>query len=159
MKEILELLRTEARLSHAEIAKRLGKSVEFVSETIEKLEKENAILGYHAIVNPDKINNGRLVGIIEVRVTPERESGFDAIARRIYSFPEVKLCYLVSGAYDLLVFVEGETLHEIAEFVARKLATTEHVTGTTTHFILKKYKEDGVVLVESEKLERLAVSP
>ncbi|MCX7016993.1 MAG: Lrp/AsnC family transcriptional regulator [Candidatus Sumerlaeota bacterium] len=159
MKEILELLRKEARLSNARIAARLGKTEDEVADAIAEMERQNIILGYHAIVNPEKTGNGELVGIIEVKVMPQRETGFDAIAKRIYSYPEVKLCYLLSGAYDLLVFVEGNSLHDVASFVAEKLAPIEHVSSTTTHFILKKYKEDGVILAEVEKAERLAVTP
>jgi DNA-binding Lrp family transcriptional regulator len=159
MNETLDFLRRNARMSNAEIAKQLGKSEQEVAESITTLEKDKVVLGYHAIVNPEKADNGRIVGIIEVKLSPERDTGFDAIARRIYRFPEVKLCYLLSGAYDLLVFVEGQTLHDVALFVAEKLAPIDHVTSTTTHFILKKYKEDGVVLGEQEAFERLAVTP
>lgn len=159
MKEILSLLRKEARLSNADIAKRLGKSEDEVAESIQSMEKDKVLLGYQAIVNPDKAGDGGMLGIIEVKITPEREKGFDAIAKRIYSFPEVKLCYLLSGAYDLLVFVEGETLHDVATFVAEKLAPIENVAATTTHFILKKYKEFGVTLGDAESAERLAISP
>ncbi len=159
MKEILELLISEARLSNAEIATRLGKKEDEVAETIETLEKDKVILGYRAIVDPEKAEDGKLVGIIEAKIAPQRDTGFDAIAQRIYSFPEVELCYLLSGAYDLLVFVKGETLHDVARFVSEKLATMENVSSTTTHFILKKYKESGVILTEPEKSDRLPVSP
>jgi len=159
MNEILKLLRKQARLSNAEIAQRLGRTEDDVARTIEQMEKEKVILGSHVIVNPDKIKDGGLIGIIEVKISPERETGFDAIARRIYNFPEVRLCYLISGAYDLLVFVEGETLQDVAMFVSQKLAPIAHVTSTTTHFILKKYKEDGVVLDDPDSADRLPVTP
>jgi len=159
MEEILKLLRRQARLSNAEIARRLGRSEEDVAQSIERMEEEKIILGSHVIINPDKVKDVGLIGIIEVKISPERESGFDAIARRIYQFPEVKLCYLISGAYDLLVFVEGETLQDVAMFVSQKLAPIAHVTSTTTHFILKKYKEDGVTLADPETTDRLPVTP
>ena len=146
-------------MRHAEIAQRLGRTEDDVARTIEQMEKEKVILGSHVIVNPDKIKDGGLIGIIEVKISPERETGFDAIARRIYNFPEVRLCYLISGAYDLLVFVEGETLQDVAMFVSQKLAPIAHVTSTTTHFILKKYKEDGVVLDDPDSADRLPVTP
>jgi DNA-binding Lrp family transcriptional regulator len=159
MDEILNVLMSEARLSNAHIAKRLGKEEGEVAEAIERLEKDKVILGYKAIVDPAKTDDGKLIGIIEAKITPQRETGFNAIARRIYSFPEVELCYLLSGGYDLLVFVTGETLHDVARFVSEKLAPIEHVASTTTHFILKKYKESGVILDEPEKSDRLPISP
>lgn len=159
MDEILKLLRKQARLTDAEIAKRLGKTEEEVSQKIGQMEKDNIILGSHVIVNPDKVKDSGLIGIIEVKISPERETGFDAVARRIYNFPEVKMCYLISGAYDLLVFVEGETLQDVAMFVSEKLAPVAHVTSTTTHFILKKYKEDGVILSELDTTDRLPITP
>ncbi|MBI2570129.1 MAG: Lrp/AsnC family transcriptional regulator [Candidatus Schekmanbacteria bacterium] len=159
MKQVLDLLRREARLSPREIADRLGISEPAAAAAVRKLEDDGVIVGYQALVRPDKADDGRLTGIIEVKVTPERNRGFDAIARRIYEFPEVKLCYLVSGGYDLLVFVEGDSLRDVADFVAEKLATLEHVTSTTTHFILRKYKESGVKLVDSAAADRLPVSP
>ncbi len=159
MKDILNLLMSEARLSNAEIATRLGKAEDEVAKEIADLEKDKVILAYKAIVDPEKAEDGTLVGIIEVKITPQRETGFDAIAQRIYSFPEVELCYLLSGGYDLLVFVSGETLHDVARFVSEKLALIEHVSSTTTHFILKKYKESGVILGGQEKSDRLPVSP
>ncbi len=158
MEEILKLLRKDARLSNAEIARRLGRTEEEVAERMAQLEKEKVILGTHAILNPDKIKDAGLIGIIEVKLTPERESGFDAIAQRIYNFPEVRLCYLISGSYDLLVFVEGETLQDVAMFVAQKLAPIAHVNSTATHFILKKYKEDGIILSDPQSSERLPIS-
>lgn len=158
-KAILEILRQNARTPEEEIARRLDIPRKDVHSAIEELEKGRTILGYQAVVNPEKLDHEPCLGIIEVKVKPQRQRGYDAIAAQIYGFPEVKLCYLVSGAYDLLVFVEGETLKEVSLFVTEKLATLDHVAATTTHFILKKYKEFGVPMGGDERSERLAVSP
>jgi DNA-binding Lrp family transcriptional regulator len=159
MNEILALLRQEARLSDAEIAKRLGKTEDDVRQAIQTMEDDKVVLGYQAIVNPDKVDEETVIGIIEVRINPQRETGFDAIAKRIYLYPEVKLCFLVSGRYDLLVLVEGRTLQDVSLFISKKLSPIDHVVSTTTHFILKKYKEFGVVLDEPEDSERLPITP
>jgi DNA-binding Lrp family transcriptional regulator len=156
---ILEILRTEARASNADIARRLGIPEKAVADHIGRLEKEKLILGYHAIVNPEKLDDEPCLGIIEVKITPQRNVGYDEIASQIYRFPEVQLCYLISGGYDLLVYVEGKSLRDVANFVAQKLATVENVTSTGTHFILKKYKEAGVAIGESDEPERLPVVP
>lgn len=159
MEKILQILRQDARAPVEQIAKRLGRTVEQVEEQIAQLERDRVILGYRAVVNPEKCDDDLIIGIIEVTLTPERGTGFDAIAKRIYKFPEVQLCYLLSGAYDLLVIVEGKSLKEVAAFVAERLSTLEHVSGTATHFILKKYKDFGVVTQDVEQQNRLAVSP
>ena len=158
-KSVLQLLRSEARLSAGEIAERLGMTRQAVEAEIKRLEQEKIILGYRAVIDPEKVGKETVVAIIEVKVSPQRDVGFDAIARRIYKFPEVRSCYLVSGAYDLLLLVEGESLRQVASFVAEKLATLDHVLSTTTHFQLRKYKEAGVLVHEEEGIERLAVSP
>ena len=157
--KILEILRTEARVSNAEIATRLGLKEEQVAAHIARIEKEKIVLGYRAIINPEKLEDEPTLGIIEVNITPQRDSGYDTIAAQIYKFPEVKTCYLISGSYDLLVVIEGKNLKEVADFVSRKLATIEHVNSTRTHFILKKYKEADIIIGDDEKLERLPVSP
>jgi DNA-binding Lrp family transcriptional regulator len=157
--KVLEILKVDARAPVEAIARRIGASEDQVRHEIAELEATKTILGYQAIVNPEKLDEEPCVGIIEVRVKPEREKGYDAIAAQIYRFPEVKLCYLLSGAYDLLVFVEGPTLKAVSLFVTQKLATIEFVSGTTTHFILKKYKEFGVSIGGDERVDRLAVSP
>ena len=159
MERLLSILRQEARTPVEQIAKRLGRTVPEVEAQIRQLEKDRVILGYQAILNPEKCEDGLVIGIVEVKLTPERGTGFDAIAERIYKFTEVKLCYLVSGNYDLLVILEGRSLKEVAAFVSERLACLEHVSGTTTHFILKKYKDFGVIMSEAEQVERLAVSP
>jgi DNA-binding Lrp family transcriptional regulator len=153
--KILEILRTDARASNAEIAVRLNASEEEVAGHIRDLEQSKTVLGYRAIVNPEKLDDEPCLGIIEVNITPQRNVGYDEIAAQIYKFPEVKLCYLISGAYDLLVFVEGAGLKEVALFVSRKLATIDNVTSTRTHFILRKYKEAGVIMNDDDKTDRL----
>ena len=159
MDELLNILRTDARAPVEQMAKRLAREPREVEAQIRQLEKERVVLGYQAILNPEKCEDGLVIGIVEVKLVPERGRGFDAIAERIYKFPEVKLCYLVSGNYDLLVILEGRSLKEVAAFVSQHLACLEHVSGTTTHFILKKYKDFGVIMHEAEQTERLAVSP
>ncbi|MFC1601691.1 Lrp/AsnC family transcriptional regulator [Candidatus Sumerlaeota bacterium] len=158
-RQVLALLQAEGRLTCDEVAGRLGAAADGVAEAMKKLHDDKVILGYQAIVDPDKTGNGTALSIIEVRVTPQRDMGFDTIAKRIYKFPEVKSCYLMSGAYDLLLIVEGRTLREVAEFVAEKLSTLEHVQSTTTHFLLRKYKEAGVLFHDDEEIDRLAISP
>lgn len=148
--EILNLLRDNARLSVEDISAMTKKTVAEVQAIIQTLENEGIIMKYAAIVNPEKdINTKEKVRAeIEIQVTPEREHGFDAIADRIYRFPQVKSLYLMSGGYDLKVIIEGDTLQEVAFFVARKLSTIDGVRSTKTHFILKTYKENDVVYVE-----------
>jgi len=157
--KILEILRTEARVGNEQIARRLGISEQQVAEQIAALERNQTVLGYRAIVNPEKLDDEPCLGIIEVKIAPQRSDGYDQIAERIYKFPEVKTCYLISGAYDLLVFIEGASLKEVATFVTEKLATLEHVSGTATNFILRKYKEAGVIIGEPETNSRLPVTP
>ncbi len=160
MDEILEILSKDARVSPTEIAKLTGESVASIKKTIGKYEKNGTILKYKAVLNQDLVqDSGSVVrALIEVSVTPQKNVGFDSIAERIYSFPEVTSCYLLSGAYDLLLVVEGENIHTVANFVASKLSPMENVRGTTTHFLLKKYKEDGQVLKKQAGTRRLNIS-
>jgi len=158
-KKVLSLLRSEGRLSIDEVAARLQADAKEVSRIVKKFDDDKVIVGYQAIVNPDKSGNEAVMSLIEVHVTPQRDMGFDAIAKRIYMFPEVKTCYLMSGAYDLLLIVEGQSLREVAQFVAEKLSTLDHVQSTTTHFLLRKYKEAGVLFHSDEEMERLAFTP
>ena len=160
MDEILEILERNARIPPEEIAKMVKKSVAFVKKAIKKFEKQGIILGYKTIINKELVreDDSEVRAIIEVRITPQKDVGFDKIAQRIYSFPEVKSCYLLSGTYDLLLVVEGRNIHTVSNFVAEKLAPLENVRGTTTHFLLKKYKEDGVVLKHKEEDKRIAIS-
>ncbi|WDM02993.1 Lrp/AsnC family transcriptional regulator [Alicyclobacillus cycloheptanicus] len=137
----------------------LGESPEAVSEVIKTYEEERVILRYSAVVDWDKVESGRITAVIDVKVVPQREVGFDAIAERIYRFPEVKSVYLMSGAYDLQVIVEGYDIKEVSRFVSERLATIENVNSTTTHFMLKTYKEAGVIFDDGEGDRRLVISP
>ena len=157
MEEILEILKNNSRLSCEEIAVMLGKSVEEVKSTIKRLEDEGAIVGYNTLINWEKTNREMVTALIEVKVTPQRGEGFDKVADRIYRFPEVKACYLMSGGFDLTVIVEGKSIKQVASFVAEKLATIESVLSTSTHFVLKKYKDDGVIFEKKEKDDREAI--
>lgn len=157
--KILHMLRENARLSDEQIARRIGVTPQQVKETIEELEESKAILAYHAILNPEMREEGVVEAIIEVKVTPKRGQGFDTIARRIGGFPEVKSVYLMSGGTDFLIFMEAPSIKQIAGFVTDKLATQGDVQSTTTHFVLKEYKKDGMVLVDEGPSCRLAVSP
>lgn len=159
MKELLELLEANDRLTPDELAAMLGISPDEVRAKIAALEAEKVILDYRAMINWEKAGVEKVAAVIEVKVTPQRDVGFDDIAERIYRFDEVKSVFLMSGAYDLLVMVEGTTMKEVAQFVSQKLATIENVLSTATHFMLKKYKLEGVILEEAEKIERLVVSP
>ena len=150
--EILELLRENARLSLEDISGMKKKSVEDVKKIIASLENEGIILKYAAIVNPEKdsASKNKVMAEIEIQCTPEREHGFDALAERIYRFPQVKSLYLMSGGYDLKVVIEGDNLMEVAQFVSSKLSTLNGVRSTKTSFLLKKYKENDVLYVEDE---------
>lgn len=160
MEEILQLLKDNARLSAEDIAAMTKKTVAEVNQIIKKFEDEGVILKYSAILNPDKVSDTKekVRAIIEIQVTPEREHGFDAIAERIYRFPEVKTVNLMSGGYDLQVILEGETIQEVAFFVARKLSTLNGVKSTKTHFVLKTYKENDVLYVDEKKDRREGVT-
>jgi len=159
MDKILPLLQHTARASVADLAKSANLSEADVAARIAKLEEDGVILGYQAIVDPQKVARERVTAVIEVKLTPERQGGFDKMAERIARFPEVQGCYLMSGGYDLLVIVEGRTLNEVAGFVSEKLATIKGVVGTGTHFRLKAYKENGVELKREAGPQRLAISP
>lgn len=142
-----------------QIAVMLDLDEEEVARRIEKLEKDGVIVKYHTLINWEKSGEEFVTALIEVKVTPQRGSGFDSIAERIYRFPEVKAVYLMSGGFDFTVFIEGKSMKEVALFVATKLATIENVQSTATHFVLKKYKQEGVILDDQEKDRRLVVSP
>ena len=160
MNEIIEILVKDARTTPEEIAKMLKKKPAAVKEAIKKLEKEGVILKYKAVINKDllKSEEPTVRALIEVSIVPQKDLGFDHIAERIYSFPEVSSCYLISGTYDLLVIVEGKNIHTVSSFIAEKLSCLENVRRTTTHFLLKKYKEDGVILRHREENKRIAIS-
>lgn len=158
MEEILELLRQNARLSVKDIASMTKKTETEVTAIIKKLEDDGIILKYAAIVNPEKSGESKdkVRAEIQLQVTPEREHGFDALADRIYRFPQVKSLFLMSGGYDFKVIIEGDSLQEVAFFVSNKLATLEGVRSTKTCFILKTYKENDIVYVEDERDRREA---
>ena len=156
--KVLELISEDCRITPDKAALLLGLPEEFITETIKKLEAEKVIVGYPALINWDKTPVEKVKAIIEVRVTPQRDMGFDAIAERIYKFDEVTAVYLMSGAYDLLLEVQAETLRTLATFVSQKLSTLDSVLSTATHFVLKKYKVDGVILEDKKEDDRLAVT-
>lgn len=160
MDELLEILEKDARTSAEDIAQMTRRKKEDVKKAIKKYEKEGVILKYKTVINKDLAHDGEkeVRALIEVNIVPQKDLGFDKIAERIYSFPEVASCYLISGTYDLLVIVEGKSLHTVSNFVAEKLSCMENVRGTATHFLLKKYKEDGVVLKHKEENKRIAIS-
>ena len=159
MDEILDLLRQNARLSVEDIASMTKKTTDEVKQIIKKLEDDGVILKYAAIVNPekDKVAKDKVVAEIQIQVQPQREHGFDAIADRIYRFPQVKSLYLMSGGYDLKVLIEGDNLKDVALFVSEKLSTLEGVRSTKTNFVLKTYKENDIVYVEDERDRREGV--
>lgn len=159
-KEILEILEKDARTTPEEIAKMLRTQPRVVKDSIRKMEKEGLILKYKTILNKEMLRSEHedVRALIEVRLTPQKNVGFDRLAERIYQFPEVASCYLMSGTYDLLVVVEGKSIHTVSRFVAEKLSPMENVRGTVTHFILKKYKEDGDILKQPERSKRPAIS-
>ena len=157
--QVLDLLREDCRLPLEKLAVMLGVSTEEVAETIDSLERRRVILHYAPTINWDLTDRERVEAMIQVSVTPQRDMGFDAVARRIYRFEEVKSVYLMSGGYDLLVLVEAKSLKELALFVSSKLSTLEMVTGTQTSFVLKRYKEEGVIFDGSQSNNRLVVSP
>ena len=159
MRELLELLEKNSKTTTAELATILGQSEYQIEQDIKRLEKDKIILSYPTIINWEKFGDETVTAIITINLTPQREVGFDAIAERIYRFDEVKTVYLMSGSFDLLVIIEGKSLKEIANFVATRLSTIEGVTQTRSHFMLKPYKKDGVILEDKEQDRRLVVSP
>lgn len=157
MKEILEILEKDARATPQQISSMTDIPLEEVKRVIKKAEEERTIVKYKTIVNWQRMGEEQVWALIEVRLQPQREVGFDAIAERIYRFPQVRSAYLVSGTYDLAVLVMGKTMEEVATFVAQKLAPLEGVQGTVTHFLLKRYKEDGEILDGKEEVKRLPI--
>ena len=157
--QLLELLQEDCRLPLEKLAVMLGTTTDVVAEMIDQLEEKRVILRYAPTINWDKTDRERVEAMIQVSVTPQRDKGFDEVAKRIYRYEEVKSVYLMSGSYDLLVLVEGRTLKECALFVSSKLSTLEMVTGTATSFILKRYKEEGVVFEEGKSDNRLVITP
>ena len=159
MEPLLKLLRENASYSSAQLAQLLGMEESEVKTRIQALEDDRTILGYMALINDEKIPVDRVRAVIEVKLTPEREGGFNHLASRIARHREVTACYLMSGSYDLLAFVEGESLKDVASFVSEKLSTLQGVVSTSTHFMLKPYKEHGMLLASDESNQRLQVAP
>ncbi|MHB8061122.1 MAG: Lrp/AsnC family transcriptional regulator [Ruminiclostridium sp.] len=153
MEEILEILEKNSKATAEQIAVMIGKPIEEVEAAIKKYETDNVIVGYNTMINWDKAEKERVTALIEVKVTPQRGLGFDKIADRIYKYPEVTACYLMSGGFDLTVIIEGRTMKEVALFVSEKLAPLESVLSTSTHFVLKKYKDKGTIF-EDKHIDR-----
>lgn len=154
MEEILEILEKNSKYTVEEIAKMTGKTENEVKSAIKEYEDKNVIAGYSALINWEMTSKDTVLALIEVKITPQRGEGFDKVAERIYKFPEVKSCYLMSGGFDLTVIIEGKTMKEVALFVAEKLAVQEYVLSTSTHFVLKKYKDKGTIFKEKPEDDR-----
>jgi DNA-binding Lrp family transcriptional regulator len=159
MKQIFEALEKDARLTPEQISTMTGISVAEVKKAIKKAEEDRAVLKYKTVIDWAKLGEEQVWALVEVKVVPQRDVGFDAIAERIYRFPQARSVYLASGTYDLAVLVAGKSMQEIAVFVSQKLAPLETVQGTVTHFILKKYKEDGEIFEGGEGIKRLPITP
>jgi DNA-binding Lrp family transcriptional regulator len=159
MDELLKILGANALESRENIARMLNVPAADVADRIAAYEKQGVIRGYQAILNEDKLDLDTVTAVIEVKVTPQREGGFNTIAERISKFPEVRSAYLMSGTYDLLLFVEGKNLRSVAQFVSEKLSPLEGVLSTSTHFMLKTYKRLGVLMQQESSDERLSVAP
>ncbi len=159
MRELLEILEHNSRVTVSELASMLQKSEYEIEKEISRLEREKIILSYGALINWERFGDDTVTAVIEINLTPQREVGFDAIAERIYRFDEVRTVYLMSGNFDLLVIIEGKSLKDVANFVATRLSTIEGVTQTRSHFMLKAYKKDGVIVDDEEQDRRLVVSP
>jgi len=153
-KKLLQLLEDDCTLTHAQLASLADMSEEEVAAQIKQYEEDKIILGYKGIVDWDRTDREAVTALIEVKVTPQRGEGFDRVAERIYQYDEVESVYLMSGAYDLCVIISGRSLREVAQFVGERLSPLEDVTGTATHFILKKYKEKHLIFEKREEQER-----
>ena len=159
MDELLKLLQNNALESRENLARMLNLSIAEVNQRIADYEKRGVIRGYQAILNEDQLDLDTVTAVIEVKVTPQREGGFNTIAERISRFPEVRSAYLMSGTYDLLLFIEGRNLREVAAFVSERLSPLEGVLSTSTHFMLKTYKRHGVLMHQDSSDERLSITP
>ncbi len=157
LKKILKILEEDSRTTPEQIATMLGISRDEVVSTVKKAEEEGKILKYKTLINWDKVNDEHVWALIEVQVSPQRDTGYDAIAEKIYRFPQARSVYLMSGAYDLAVLVMGKSMHEVADFVGQKLSPIEGVRAAATHFIMKRYKEDGVIMNGPEEIKRQPV--
>lgn len=159
MKDILKALEADAKATPEKIATMTGKSVDDVKKAIAQAEKDGTIVKYKTVINWAKLDEEQVMAIIEVKVQPQKSVGFEAIAEEIYRFPEVRSAYLASGTYDLSLFVVGKTMQDVGAFVTNKLSPIDAVQGTATHFLMKRYKEDGVIYDDAEGIHRLAVTP
>ena len=157
--ELLTIIEKNSRIDLKELAVILGVRETDVVNELEVMEKEGVICGYHTLVNWEKTSNEKVTALIEVRVTPQRGQGFDNVAERIYRYPEVRSVYLINGGFDLMVILEGKTLREVSSFVSDKLSTLDRVLSTSTHFILKKYKDHGTIFVQKNEDEREKITP
>lgn len=157
--DILKLLETDSRMTVKDMAIMLGLDEAAVAADIKAMEQDKIICGYHTMIDWDKVADEMVTALIEVKVTPQRAQGFDKLAERIYNFEEVNSVYLVAGAYDFMISIQGRTLKEVSRFVSEKLAVIEDVTATSTNFVLKKYKDHGVIFGAEKKDERLAIVP
>ena len=157
--QILNYIEKNSRVDLKELAVLLGLDEIAVANEIAAMESEGIICGYHTLIDWDKVTQEKIHAVIEVKVTPQRGKGFDDIAERIYKYPEVSSTYLISGGFDLLIFMEGKTLREISAFVSEKLSTLDSVLSTTTHFVLKKYKDSGIILKKEYEDERIMMTP
>ena len=157
LKEILKILQNNARTTTKQISAMTGTAGAEVTKLIKQAEKDRIILKYKAIINWDKVANEQVWALIEVKLTPQKDVGFDSIAERIYRFPQTRTVYLISGTYDLFVLAVGKTNHEVADFVSQKLSHIEGVQGTVTQFVLKRYKEDGEIIEGKEEVKRQPV--
>lgn len=156
--EILRYIEKHSKVDLGELAVLMGAEEAEVANEIAEMEKEKVICGYHTLIDWDKAGLEMVTALIEVRVTPQRDRGFDRIAERLYNYPEVYAVYLISGSYDLLVTLEGKTLKEVSRFVSEKLSPIDEVLSTATHFILKKYKDHGTIMVPKKESERIPVT-
>ena len=154
IKDILRILENDARTATKQISTMTGTPASEVAKLIKQAEKDQTILKYKAIINWDKVEDEHVSALIEVKLTPQKDVGFDAVAERIYRFPQTRSVYLISGTYDLYVLVAGKSTHEIANFVSQKLSHIEGVQGTVTQFVLKRYKEDGEIVEGKEEIKR-----
>ena len=157
--KILAIIEKNSRIDLKDLAALLGESEAAVAKEIADMEKENIICGYHTMINWDNTGNEKVIALIEVKVTPQRGMGFDKIAERIYQYSEVNSVYLMSGAFDFTVIIEGKTMREVAQFVSEKLSPMDSVLSTATHFVLKKYKDHGTVMYEKPGDERMMITP
>lgn len=157
--KILKAIDKNSKLSVKDLAIMLGATEEEVAQTIKELEDESIICGYPTLINWDKTESEKVTALIEVKVTPQRGQGFNKIAERIYKFEEVESVYLMSGGFDLTVIIDGKSMREVANFVSSKLAPMESVLSTATHFVLKKYKEHGIPLIQDKEDERMLITP